>query len=119
MSSSDKVCYRLFEKRGLLHAQSFGATHLGALMFVAQHAPTGRAATAQGYLAIAAGLAMAAATGISGVLYADFGSREYRDGASGGRWRRLRIRSAADSARADVLTAPAPARRDRSSPRCR
>ena len=46
-------------------------------MFVAQHAPTGRAATAQGYLAIAAGLAMAAATGISGVLYADFGSRAY------------------------------------------
>ena len=74
---SDKVCYRLFEKRGLLHAQSFGATHLGALMFVKQHAPTGRAATAQGYLAIAAGLAMAAATGISGVLYADFGSRAY------------------------------------------
>src|SRR5262249_58496938 len=52
-------------------------THLGALMFVAQHAPRGQAATAQGYLAIAAGLAMAAATGISGVLYADFGSGAY------------------------------------------
>ena len=61
----------------LLHALSFGATHLGALMFLAHHAPAGQAATAQGYLAIAAGLAMAAAMGISGVLYADFGSRAY------------------------------------------
>jgi len=41
----------------LLHALSFGATHLGALMFLAHNAPAGQAATAQGYLAIAAGLA--------------------------------------------------------------
>src|SRR6185295_6982718 len=61
----------------LLHALSFGATHLGALMFLAQNAPAGQAATAQGYLAIAAGLAMAVATGISGVLFQDFGSRAY------------------------------------------
>jgi PPP family 3-phenylpropionic acid transporter len=61
----------------LLHALSFGATHLGALMFLAHRAPPGQAATAQGYLAIAAGFAMAAAMGISGVLYADFGSRAY------------------------------------------
>jgi MFS transporter, PPP family, 3-phenylpropionic acid transporter len=61
----------------LLHALSFGATHLGALMFLAHHAPPGQAATAQGYLAIAAGLAMAGAMGLSGVLYEDFGSRAY------------------------------------------
>jgi PPP family 3-phenylpropionic acid transporter len=61
----------------LLHALSFGATHLGALMFLAHNAPAGQAATAQGYLAMAAGLAMAAATGISGVLYQDFGSLAY------------------------------------------
>jgi PPP family 3-phenylpropionic acid transporter len=61
----------------LLHALSFGATHLGALMYLAHHAPKGQAATAQGYLAITAGLAMAAAMGISGVLYEDFGSRAY------------------------------------------
>jgi PPP family 3-phenylpropionic acid transporter len=61
----------------MLHALSFGATHLGALMFVAHYAPAGQAATAQGYLAIAGGLAMAAAMGISGVLYDDFGSRAY------------------------------------------
>jgi PPP family 3-phenylpropionic acid transporter len=43
----------------MLHALSFGATHLGTLMFVAHHAPAGQAATAQGYLAIAVGVAMA------------------------------------------------------------
>ena len=61
----------------MLHALSFGATHLGALGFVARHAPPGQAATAQGYLAIALGLAMAAAMGISGVLYEAFGSLAY------------------------------------------
>jgi MFS transporter, PPP family, 3-phenylpropionic acid transporter len=61
----------------LLHALSFGATHLGALMMLARFAPPGQAATAQGYLAIALGLAMAAAMAISGVLYEDFGGRAY------------------------------------------
>jgi PPP family 3-phenylpropionic acid transporter len=61
----------------LLHALSFGATHLGALMFLVRHAPPGQAATAQGYLAIALGLAMAAATAVSGLLYEDFGGRAY------------------------------------------
>jgi PPP family 3-phenylpropionic acid transporter len=53
-----------------LHAFSFGATHLGALGFVARAAPAQFGATAQGYLAVALGLVMAAATGVSGVLYA-------------------------------------------------
>ncbi len=61
----------------MLHALSFGATHLGALGFVARHAPPGQAATAQGYLAIALGVVMAAAMGISGVLYGSFGSLAY------------------------------------------
>ncbi len=61
----------------LLHALSFGATHLGALGFVARHAPPGQSATAQGYLAIALGVAMAGATGLSGWLYGAFGSRAY------------------------------------------
>jgi len=61
----------------LLHALSFGATHLGALMYLVRRAPAAKAATAQGYLAIALGLAMAAAMAISGVLYGDFGSRAY------------------------------------------
>jgi PPP family 3-phenylpropionic acid transporter len=61
----------------LLHALSFGATHLGALMFLARHAPPAQAATAQGYLAMASGLAMAAAMALSGVLYRDFGAAAY------------------------------------------
>jgi PPP family 3-phenylpropionic acid transporter len=61
----------------LLHALSFGATHLGALMFLARHAPPAQAATAQGYLAMASGLAMAGAMALSGVLYRDFGSAAY------------------------------------------
>ncbi len=61
----------------LLHALSFGATHLGALTYLARRAPPGQGATAQGYLAIALGLAMAGAMGISGLLYAAFGSLAY------------------------------------------
>jgi PPP family 3-phenylpropionic acid transporter len=61
----------------LLHALSFGASHLGALGFVARHAPAGQGATAQGYLAIAQGVAMAGAMGLSGWLYGAFGSRAY------------------------------------------
>lgn len=61
----------------LLHALSFGATHLGALMFLMRRVPPAQAATAQGYLAITLGLAMAAATAVSGLLYDDFGSRAY------------------------------------------
>ena len=61
----------------MLHALSFGATHLGAIGFVARHAPAGQSATAQGYLAIATGVAMAGAMGISGVLYEAFGNLAY------------------------------------------
>ena len=61
----------------LLHGLSFGATHLGALTFVARYAPHGQSATAQGYLAIALGLTMAAMTGVSGLLYAAFGTFAY------------------------------------------
>src|SRR6188474_2716987 len=50
---------------------------LGALMFLARHAPPAQAATAQGYLAIASGVAMAGAMALSGVLYRDFGSAAY------------------------------------------
>jgi PPP family 3-phenylpropionic acid transporter len=66
----------------LLHAASFGATHLGALAFVARMAPVGQGATAQGYLAIALGATMAASTGLSGVLYGSVGSLVYAAMAS-------------------------------------
>lgn len=61
----------------LLHALSFGATHLGALGFVARHAPAGQGATAQGYLSISLGVVMAGATGLSGWLYGAFGGHAY------------------------------------------
>jgi len=60
-----------------LHALSFGATHLGALGFMARAAPAELGATTQGYLAVALGLVMAAAMGISGVLYARWGGLAY------------------------------------------
>ena len=60
-----------------LHAFSFGATHLGAVGFVAQAAPAGRAATAQGSLAVVLGGTMAVSMGLSGWLYQSFGSFAY------------------------------------------
>lgn len=60
-----------------LHALSFGATHLGTLAFIGRAAPAGLAATAQGYLAVSTGVAMAAATGLSGLLYGRFGAAAY------------------------------------------
>lgn len=61
----------------LLHAASFGASHLGALMYLSRTVPAGQSATAQGYLAIALGLAMAAAMGLSGLLYEAYGAAAY------------------------------------------
>jgi PPP family 3-phenylpropionic acid transporter len=61
----------------VLHALSFGATHLGALTFIARRAPAGQGATAQGYFAIALGLAMAASMTLAGWLFGAFGSAAY------------------------------------------
>ncbi len=61
----------------VLHALTFGATHLGAIGFIARYAPPGQGATAQGYLAIALGLAMAAAMALAGWLYGMVGSAAY------------------------------------------
>lgn len=60
-----------------LHGLSFGATHLGALGLVARMAPAGAAATAQGYLAVTIGLAMAIAMAASGILYERYGGGAY------------------------------------------
>jgi MFS transporter, PPP family, 3-phenylpropionic acid transporter len=60
-----------------LHALSFGATHLGSVQFLARAAPDRLGATAQGYLAVVLGAAMAAFTGLSGWLYAAYGGRAY------------------------------------------
>ena len=60
-----------------LHALSFGASHLGALGFIARTIPPELGATAQGYLAVALGLAMAASMALAGVLYARWGGLAY------------------------------------------
>jgi PPP family 3-phenylpropionic acid transporter len=60
-----------------LHALSFGATHLGALGFLARAAPEHLGATAQGYLAVVNGLLMASATVLAGWLYAAYGGQAY------------------------------------------
>jgi MFS transporter, PPP family, 3-phenylpropionic acid transporter len=61
----------------LLHALSFGATHLGTMQFLGQHAPEGSRATAQGDIATANSLMMAAASALAGVLYGASGSLAY------------------------------------------
>jgi PPP family 3-phenylpropionic acid transporter len=61
----------------LLHGLSFGATHLGALAYVARRTPPGKAATAQGHLAIALSAAGALAAVLSGTLYAKFAVGSY------------------------------------------
>jgi len=60
-----------------LHGLSFGASFLGAVQFIARSAPDGEAATAQADLSTIQAVVMAAATGLSGVLYGHFGSLAY------------------------------------------
>lgn len=60
-----------------LHGLSFGATHLGAVQFVARAAAPRRAASTQGLLAWSNGAAMAAASAVSGYLYESYGASGY------------------------------------------
>ena len=61
----------------LLHALSFGATHLGAVAFVAHAAPEGRGATAQGYFSVVQGVTLSASMLLAGVLYQAVGAASY------------------------------------------
>ena len=61
----------------LLHALSFGATHLGTMQYLSQSAPEGSRAAAQGDIATANSLMMAAASVLAGVLYGASGSFAY------------------------------------------
>jgi PPP family 3-phenylpropionic acid transporter len=61
----------------LLHALSFGTTHLGSVLFITRHAAPQQGATAQGYFAVALGLGMAGMTALAGVLFARYGSLAY------------------------------------------
>ena len=61
----------------LLHGASFGATHLGTMMFLSRNAPEGARAAAQGDIATANSLMMAAASALAGLLYGLSGSLAY------------------------------------------
>ena len=61
----------------VLHAFSFGATHLGSVQLLARIAPDRQFATAQGDFATVLALIMGAAMALSGTLYADFGDGAY------------------------------------------
>ena len=61
----------------MLHALSFGATHLGTMMFLSRNAPEGGRAAAQGDISTANGVMMAAASALAGLLYGAGGSHAY------------------------------------------
>lgn len=61
----------------VLHALSFGTTHLGVLMFITRYVSPRQGATAQGYLAVAMGVTMACMTTLAGALFARYGSLAY------------------------------------------
>lgn len=62
----------------ILHALSFGATHLAAIHFLTHAVPEDRAATAQGlYAAVVAGLVMGTVTILCGPLYRLLGGEAY------------------------------------------
>jgi PPP family 3-phenylpropionic acid transporter len=61
----------------LLHAFSFGASHLGAIAFIAHAAPEGRGATAQGYFSVVQGVMFSACMLLAGALYDVIGAASY------------------------------------------
>jgi PPP family 3-phenylpropionic acid transporter len=61
----------------LLHAFSFGASHLGAVAFIAHAAPEGRGATAQGYFSVVQGVTFSACMLLAGTLYETIGVAAY------------------------------------------
>jgi len=62
----------------LLHALTFGASHLGAMHFMARNVPPGVAASAQSlYAALSAGLGSGLVMLVAGALYAAYGGQAY------------------------------------------
>ena len=62
----------------LLHALTYGGSHLGAMHFISRAVPEGQAATAQAlYATVAAGVLMGAVTLGSGPIYAAYGGKAY------------------------------------------
>jgi PPP family 3-phenylpropionic acid transporter len=62
----------------VLHGLTFGATHLGAVHYISRTFPEGRQGTVQAlHSSVTAGIAMAGATALAGVLYAGYGAASY------------------------------------------
>jgi MFS transporter, PPP family, 3-phenylpropionic acid transporter len=62
----------------LLHALTFGASHLGAMHFIARRVPPGAAASAQSmYSALSAGFGSGLVMLAAGALYAAYGGQAY------------------------------------------
>jgi len=61
----------------MLHAFTFGATHLGLMALVVQNTPSHTAARAQTFSSAVLGMVMAAATVAAGPLYGRFGVSAY------------------------------------------
>jgi PPP family 3-phenylpropionic acid transporter len=61
----------------VLHGLSFGASHLGAVAFIAQAAPEGRGATAQGYFSVLQGVTLSACMLLAGILFERVGVASY------------------------------------------
>ena len=62
----------------LLHALTFGASHLGAMYFMARSVPPGAAASAQSlYAAVSAGLGSGLVMLVAGALYGAYGGQAY------------------------------------------
>jgi PPP family 3-phenylpropionic acid transporter len=62
----------------LLHALTFGASHLGAMHFMARSVPPGAAASAQSlYAALSAGFGSGLVMLVAGALYAAYGGHAY------------------------------------------
>jgi PPP family 3-phenylpropionic acid transporter len=60
-----------------MHAISFGATHLGTMAYLSQNAPEGSRAAMQGDVSTANSVMMAAASALSGLLYASGAGTAY------------------------------------------
>jgi MFS transporter, PPP family, 3-phenylpropionic acid transporter len=72
----DPALWLLFGLQAL-HGVTFGASHVGAIHFMARTVPEGQASSAQALYAVSSGILLGAATLLVGPLYADYGARAY------------------------------------------
>ena len=75
------LCIYLLQMREFYrweHGLTFGASHIGAIQFLARAVPDGQGGTAQGlYMLVTSGIFMAVATGVAGLAYTRYGGMAY------------------------------------------